>query len=69
MNGVLTARSCATDELELFEIVGPLHERLLDDGSLGVVLVVEGADGAAGLEALRVPDRVSYISLRRCSPS
>src|SRR5215207_9333298 len=46
------------DELELFEIVGPLHERLLDDGSLGVVLVVEGADDAAGLEALRVPDRV-----------
>src|SRR5215212_10059131 len=46
------------DELELFEIVGPLHERLLDDGSLGVVLVIEGADGAAGLEALRVPDRM-----------
>src|SRR5215212_6945146 len=46
------------DELELLEVIGLLHERILDDGGLGVVLVVEGADGAAGLKSLRVPDRM-----------
>src|SRR5215212_9597255 len=46
------------DELELLEVIGLLHERLLDDGGLSVVLVVEGADRAAGLKTLRVPDRV-----------
>src|SRR5829696_5364979 len=46
----------ATDELVLFAVIDSIHERLLGDGGLGVVLIVPGADRPAGLEALGVPD-------------
>jgi hypothetical protein len=41
----------------------------VDDRRLCDVLVVEGADAAAGGEAGRVADGVVVLSLRRCSPS
>src|SRR3712207_9205416 len=34
------------------------YTTLFRSGGLGVVLIVEGADGAAGLESIRVPDHV-----------
>src|SRR5918998_533502 len=55
LDGAICMRA---DELELLQVVCPFYERLLYDRRLGVVLVVEGAYGPAGLEARRVPDGV-----------